>query len=243
MVDCLIDSGNSRVKFAAREQDQWRFLAAVDFEHPQFIEQCLQVFQSQAFDHIYMANVSKGSRAERLEQLLQRTALPVIRIETLPCLGRLKIAYPEPKQLGVDRFLAMLAASEEPVPCILISFGSALTVDVLSADGEHQGGLIAPSPEFQWRSMHDHFPGLFNEPGLAIDLARNTADALSSGIALQTISLLDRVIVENTKSENTRIIVSGGAAQPWLEKLPHQCIYMPDLVFHGMHRYIALIHS
>ena len=108
MNDCLIDSGNSRVKFAVREQDRWQFLAAIDFEHPQFIEQCLHVLQNQSFSQIYLANVSKGPRAERLEQFLLQTELPIIRIESLASLGNLKIAYDEPKQLGVDRFLTML---------------------------------------------------------------------------------------------------------------------------------------
>jgi type III pantothenate kinase len=181
MVDCLMDSGNTRVKFARREQDQWQFIAAVDFEHPQFVAQCLNLLNAEPFEKLFLASVSKGARAEKLQQLLLQYDGPIIRIATLPVLGRLQIAYPVPEQLGVDRFLAMLAVVDEQVPNILISFGSAITIDVLSADGVHQGGLIAPSPEFQWRAMHDYFPGLFEErAGNAQNLACNTSDALAS---------------------------------------------------------------
>ena len=239
MIDCLIDSGNTRVKFAIHQNNQWQYLNAVDFENPQFIEQCLQILHGQPFDKIYLANVSKGKRAEQLERFLVEVSIPINRINTLSQLGNLKIAYPEPKQLGVDRFLSLLSASAESLPSIIISFGSALTIDVLTADGLHLGGLIAPSPEFQWRSMHDHFPGLFPELGLVQDLAHNTADALTSGIALQTISLIERVIAANNKMGDARIFLTGGAAKQWLDKLPVQCAYVPDIVFHGMHCYIA----
>lgn len=240
MIDCLIDSGNSRVKFAIHQQGQWRFLNAVDFEQPQFVTQCLQILQDHSFNKIYLANVSKGERAQQLELFLEQVTLPIIRINTISQLGTLKIAYPEPKQLGVDRFLALLAASDEAVSSVIISFGSALTVDVLTADGEHLGGLIAPSPEFQWRSMHEHFSGLFAEQGIVQNLARNTADALASGIALQTLSMLERVIVENVTTDSSRIFLTGGAAKQWLDKLPSQCVYVPEIIFHGMQRYIAL---
>jgi type III pantothenate kinase len=243
MNDCLIDSGNTRVKFAVRKQNSWQFLAAIDFEDPQFIEKCLHVLQNQTFSQIYLAIVSKGKRAERLEQFLLQTELPVIRIKSLARLGNLKIAYTEPKQLGVDRFLTMLAASEQALPCVLISFGTALTIDVLKANGEHLGGLIAPSPEFQWRSMQDHFPGLFNESGKVHSLANNTVDALSSGIALQTLSMLEHVISVNAKTRDSRVILCGGAAEQWVHKLSRECEYVPNLVFDGMHRYISLIHS
>jgi type III pantothenate kinase len=241
MTDCLIDSGNTRVKFARRKRDQWQFIAAVDFEHPQFVAQCLNILNAEPFEKLYMACVSKGARAEKLQHLLLQYVGPIIRIAPLPVLGRLQIAYPIPAQLGVDRFLAMLAAVDEHVPSIVISFGSAITIDVLSADGVHQGGLIAPSPEFQWRAMHDYFPGLFQErPGNAQNLANNTSDALATGIQQQLLGMIDRVIAENSKAANTRILITGGAAEAWLAKLPSASIYSPDILFNGMHKYIAL---
>lgn len=241
MTECLIDSGNTRIKFARRMHDQWQFLAAVDFEHPQWFEQCLQVVNAEPFEKIYVATVSKGARAQRLEQLLERCSLPIVRIETLPSLGRLHIAYPQPKQLGVDRFLSLLACSDQPVPSIIISFGSAITIDVLQANGVHQGGLIAPSPEFQWRSMREHFPGLFEQgSGQPQPLATNTADALATGIEYQCLGMLERVIALYALNGQTQILVTGGAAQHWLEKLPPGSIYAPDLLFDGLLRYISL---
>ncbi len=241
MTDCLIDSGNTRIKFARCHQNQWQFLTAVDFEDPQWLVQCMQVMESEPFEKLYVATVSKGARAERLEQLLQRCHLPIVRIETLPSLGRLRIAYPQPKQLGVDRFLALLAVCDQAVPSVIISFGSAITVDVLAADGVHQGGLIAPSPDFQWRSMRDHFPGLFDERSSASHtLATNTADALATGIEYQLLGMIDRVLAQHALNSTTQIVVTGGAAPSWLDKLPQGNVYEPEIMFKGMLRYLEL---
>jgi type III pantothenate kinase len=241
MTDCLIDSGNTRIKFASRDHDQWHFLTAIDFEHPQWMEHCLDVLESEPFEKIYVAAVSKGARAQRLEQFLQRCNLPIVRVETLPNLGRLHIAYPEAKQLGVDRFLALLAISNQEIHSIIISFGSAITIDVLAADGIHQGGLIAPSPEFQWRTMRDHFTGLFEDwKGYPQTLATNTSDALAAGIEYQCLGMIERVIALHAIKHQTQVLVTGGAAQQWLEKLPKGSIYAPQLLFDGLHRYISL---
>ena len=88
--------------------------------------------------------------------------------------------------------------------------------------------------------MHNHFPGLFPAPGIVQDLAQNTADALTSGIELQTLALLEQTIASNNKTGNARVFLTGGGAKPWLDKLTGPCDYVPDMVFHGMHCYITV---
>jgi type III pantothenate kinase len=240
MADCLMDSGNSRVKFARRESWQWQPIAAVDFDDPLFVEHCLAVIEAEDFQRVALASVSKGWRAERLSHVLARIRQPVLQIETLSQLGRLRIAYPQPKQLGVDRFLALLAASEEAQPCAVISFGSAITLDVLDADGVHRGGLIAPSPEFQWSSMQDRFPGLFEGKGQAAFLADNTLDALATGIDHQVLGMVDRVMLQAFGRRDARLWVTGGGADAWLARLPPGREHAPEILFSGMVSYIAL---
>ena len=240
MADCLMDSGNSRVKFARREGWQWQSIAVVDFDDPQFVERCLAIIEAEDFQGVTLASVSKGWRAERLSHVLARIRLPVLQIETLSQMGRLSIAYPQPKQLGVDRFLALLAASEEAQPCAIISFGSAITLDVLDADGVHRGGLIAPSPEFQWSSMQDRFPGLFEGKGQAGPLAGNTLDALATGIEHQILGMVDRVMMQAFGRRDVRLWVTGGGAENWLEQLPPGREHAPEILFSGMVRYIEL---
>jgi type III pantothenate kinase len=238
MADCLIDSGNTRVKFARRESWQWQTIGIVDFDEPLFVERCLEIINSEDFQQVFSASVSKGWRAERFAQLLTNIRLPVLQIETLSQIGRLQIAYPQPKQLGVDRFLALLAASEQEVACAILSLGSAITLDILDEEGLHRGGIIAPSPEFQWTSMRDQFPGLFEAKGQAQALACNTIDALASGIEHQLLGMIERVMTSAFTSFEPKLLVTGGGAKDWLAHLPIYTEDAPEIVFNGMVRYI-----
>jgi pantothenate kinase type III len=54
-------------------------------------------------------------------------------------------AYPKHNKLGVDRWLAMLAAYHYyNAPVCIVSCGSALTLDIVDSQGQHLGGMIMP---------------------------------------------------------------------------------------------------
>ena len=66
-----------------------------------------------------------------------------------------KPSYSDLSRLGVDRWLAMLAAfSVTQSECVVMSAGSALTADWLDASGNHLGGVIAPGYARLVESLH-----------------------------------------------------------------------------------------
>src|SRR5690606_4391918 len=65
----------------------------------------------------------------------------------------LRIAYDEPARLGVDRFLTLLAAHGRGGAWLVVGVGTALTIDLVDADGRHHGGRIAPSPTLMRQSL------------------------------------------------------------------------------------------
>ena len=240
MADLLIDAGNSRIKLARATPQGIDALAALPFDDDALTERFRQAVCQGEGDRIVLASVSKGARGERLEALLADTGLPVLRLGSLAALGRLRVAYPLPAQLGIDRFLALLAASDTPEPCLLVSFGTALTIDALDADGRHLGGIIAPGPECQLQAMRSTFTGLFDGNGQARVLADNTDDALASGIAHQVLGAIERTLDGAFARRDVRIWASGGAAGSWLPMLPASSRLAPDILFRGMQRYLAL---
>lgn len=240
MTDLLIDAGNSRIKLARSTPHGIDTLAALAFDDDALAERFRQACGQADARRIVLASVSKGLRGERLEALLADAGLPVLRLSSMAALGRLRVAYPVPGQLGIDRFLALLAASDAPEPCLLVSFGTALTVDALDADGRHLGGIIAPGPQFQMQAMRSAFTGLFEAEGQARVLADNTDDALASGIAHQVLGAIERTLDGAFARRDVRIWVSGGAAARWLPMLPAGSRLASDILFRGMQRYLAL---
>lgn len=240
MTDVFIDSGNSRIKLARPTANGIEVLAALDFDDSGTPERFQSAMADGDFGRIVLASVSKGRRAAQCDALLATVPLPVLRIATCAVLGRLQVAYPEPSQLGVDRFLALLAASDTAEPSLLLSFGSALTVDVLDADGRHHGGAIAASPDLQKQGMRGAFPGLFEADGQIRALADNTADALASGIAHQCLGMIERIRAQAFDRQDVRIWVTGGAARQWLPALSGNSRLATDILFRGMQRYLEL---
>ncbi|MEM7390107.1 MAG: type III pantothenate kinase, partial [Pseudomonadota bacterium] len=86
---------------------------------------------------------------ELLKSLLaqaQQHAVPYFEAEVTAKLATLTCAYQQFKNLGIDRWLAVIAAYVEypEQNCIIIDAGTATTIDVLNKEGAHLGGWILP---------------------------------------------------------------------------------------------------
>jgi type III pantothenate kinase len=141
------------------------------------------------------ASVVDDAREQRVSALVQQAfadAPTWLRTPASAC--GVRNAYAEPQRLGVDRFLAMVAAhAGGRAPCVLASAGTALVLDALAADGRHLGGLIAPGVQLMQRSLLDATAQVRPQrPGDILELADNTADAVASGCWQAAAALIER---------------------------------------------------
>ena len=159
----------------------------------------------------------------------------------VPCRSRagMTTQYAQPEKLGVDRWLAALAAfHEERGPVCVVDVGTALTVDVVTADGSHLGGLIAPGPDLMRTSLTRGTAQLHSEGLSVVDgFANNTLDAISLGCTDAIGGLLQRVVarLERVEPRQTfRWYLTGGAAPLVEALLPVPALHLPDLVLRGL---------
>ena len=97
----------------------------------------------------------------------------------------LSIRYENPTEVGADRIVNGLAARElYGAPVVVVDFGTATTFDVVNAQGEYAGGVIAPGLGISAEALFSHASRLYQ-----IDLrrpkhlvGRNTAGAMQSGL-------------------------------------------------------------
>ena len=135
-------------------------------------------------------------------------------------------AYSDPAQLGVDRWAAMLGArSRYRGPLCIIDAGTAVTVDLLDAGGQHLGGRILPGLRLMREALVEGAAGIDEADGIAVEFASNTADAVSSG----TLHMLQAALQEVCRAAGRRlgsemkIIITGG--------LSAQIMTLPDMPF------------
>ncbi len=240
----LLDLGNSRLKLAPwragrglGEVQAWPH-AAADFGTQ--LQRWLE--GTGAGDIAWLASVAPSEITATVAESLARRGMPARRVRTRPACGGVRIAYAEPSRLGVDRFLALLGAQARgPGPWLLVSAGSALTVDLLDASGQHLGGVIAPSPEHMRAALAARFPALAYAGGEACDFGTDTADALAGGSLGAAAGLVERCHRQATRllGRAPQLLLAGGGGErlgAWLD-LPAQPA--PALVLEGMAVYAA----
>src|SRR5437867_3206196 len=133
----LIDNSNSFTKFALSSRER---LGPV------------RRLRTDALDSKTLKRVLRGWRFERIVlcsvvpekgDLIRRTLKPspVHCVSHRSRLG-VGIDYPKPQRIGADRLAnAVAAATFYGAPCVVVDFGTAVTFDILSPEGNYIGGV------------------------------------------------------------------------------------------------------
>jgi type III pantothenate kinase len=153
--------------------------------------------------------------------------------------GDLVNSYADPQRMGVDRWLAMVAARARCRERLcVVDAGSALTIDLVAADGRHEGGYIIPGAALMARALLADTDRVRFEAGAADSLAPgcSTADCVHRGIALAQAGALQLALAEAAAGgETPTVIASGGGGEALLALTPLVgAEYRQDLVFEGL---------
>lgn len=178
---------------------------------------------------------AQALRTQLLETLTARCGrLSIAR--TVAQLDGLRIAYPIPAHLGTDRFLAMLGARRRgPGPWLVVGIGTAITLDLLDADGLHHGGRIAPSPALMREALHGRAAQLPEHGGAFVAFADDTLDALRSGCDGAALALVEQGLrdAEARIGRRPTLLLHGGGVDA-LDGLDPAAIRAPHLVLEGL---------
>lgn len=229
-----IDIGNSRIKFWLVGEDG--LLARFSHADEQALLTWLQ--QQGAIKHVTLASVRSKETTERLLQLFSMP-LQLVEIvsynETL-----LTSAYSNPHLLGIDRWLATLAAKtirQHAYPAIIVDAGTAITIDVLSADGDHIGGYIVPGLAMQVQSLgqHTHKVRVDNPQWSAVGIGKNTQDCVSHGALAAIVALIKQTkqALEAEAGLPVVMYLTGGDA-PLIKPFIAEAKHVEELVLLGL---------
>jgi len=187
-----------------------------------------------------LASVASEPSTTALVAALASRFIRLHRVRVEAGLGPLRIAYPIPAHLGVDRFLAMLGLCGD-TPLLVVGVGTALTLDLVDAQGQHLGGRIAPSPQLMRDSLHARAPHLPPSGGGYVEFADDTAPALASGCEGAALALIETSLRQATQRFGVAPVLSlhGGGAAVLRERLPDHR-WVPDAVLAGLARWHAL---
>jgi type III pantothenate kinase len=242
----ILDAGNSRLK--------WAILRNGHFEHGGILGHtgdALKELASAAWgeldipESILVANVAGEPFRRALNSWVRRhwKLTPEYLVADAELFG-IRNAYAEPSRLGIDRWLALLAARElHKGPLCIVDCGTALTIDALAQDNRHLGGLIIPGLQLMRDALVGRAEAIREQMQSASHeqvrlLGADTGSAVVGGTLYAEVAVIDRVLADLRAELGTglRCVLTGGDAEGIVPLLTTRVHHEADLVLKGLAR-------
>jgi pantothenate kinase, type III len=152
----------------------------------------------------------------------------------------IRLAIPNPKELGADRLVDAVAAYEMyGGPVIVVDFGTATTHDLVLADGTFSAGVTSPGIRLAANAL---WHGTAKLPEVEIKkvdtiLGKDTVSSMQAGIYFGYIGQTEYVI-NRIKQEaglpDIKVVATGGLGKMISDATDTIDIYNPELTLHGL---------
>ena len=236
-MNIVVDYGNSSAKVGIFDGD--KLTHQYNFPNAEELRKFLENFSAENF---IISSVTKvpadvsawATRVKRKFILNPQLPLPV------------KIKYATPATLGVDRIAGVCGAQHmfQDTNTLVIDAGTCITYDFLDKQGNFLGGGISPGLTMRFQAVHNFTARLplvasTDDPPLIGD---STESCIQSGVINGVIAEINGIIsLYKQKFEELTVILSGGDARFFENKLKGSIFAVPELVLSGLNS--ILIHN
>ncbi len=194
----------------------------------------------------YISSVRKQADNKQLSSILNKLNINSIFVRTEKQFDRISCAYDNLENLGVDRWLTIIANHHFKKIIGIIDVGSAITLDVISESGQHLGGQIVPGKKLLLDSLNATDRVFVSDQLIGKDvnlLGVSTNECVKFGVDQMIQGYLENSISEVTRHHQVeQWIFTGGGGEYWSQKLSvsksNDCTYDGFLVFKGLIKYI-----
>lgn len=242
----LLDAGNTRLKWAVVEwgadelnapaTEPWLAQSAAHYDALEALPARWQ--QSGALSACHGVSVAGDSANAAVQKLLASIALEPQWHQASAAACGVENRYQPPASLGADRWAALVGARQRTRDaCLVVSAGTALTIDALNAGGQFVGGLIIPGL-YRMRQALAHSTALVGEQyGTLRELPDNTADAVETGLVMALTGAIEKMNLRLARLGDTpaHCLLTGGDAAILQAALPFPTEVAPSLVLEGVY--------
>lgn len=243
MAVLLVDIGNTRIKWAAFDGGRLGKSRAKAHAGWTVGDYRRQLFGTRKYRHVWATSVAGAKVDKALAQAARQAGARATFIRVPRRGGGVTVGYAEPWRLGVDRFAAMVGAHQlfSRLPVLVVGVGTAMTIDLVAADGRHRGGVIIPGPQLMVDTLLTRTHGIRrraqggSRPGSAL-LGRSTRAAIVQGSRYAAAALIDRAVEEarSLVGRKPLVLLMGGDAAALRPLLTSAGAGVPDLVLRGL---------
>jgi len=244
-----IDAGNTNVVFAVYDGevllDSWRTATVGNRtadEYAVWLTQLMSLREIAPGDigGAIIATVVRQALYQ-LSSLCQRYFGCEAQVVTTDMNLGLKIHIDRPSEVGADRLVNAVAAhARHEGWLIVIDFGTATTLDVVSADGDYEGGVIAPGVNLSLEALDRAAAKL---PRIAVErpghvVGRSTLEAMQSGVYWGYVGMLEGMIgrIREEVGKPMRVVATGGLAALFSDATEAIDVVESELTLYGLCR-------
>ena len=241
MIIC-IDIGNTNIKYAIYDKDnlKFSFRVATDLKRTSD-EYAAQLTGMLTTKNVAVEDIEGGivsSVVPSLDYTIDKMCDLYLHIQPLHIAPGLKsglnIRCDDAREVGADRIVNCVSAIVgygENIPMIVIDFGTATTFNIINANNEFIGGIIAPGIKGSLDSLVN---GTAKLPRVEIEapdsiIAKNTVTNMQAGIVFGFAGLVEYIvkrIKKELKVERVKTIATGGFSNVISKEI--ECIDVVD---------------
>jgi type III pantothenate kinase len=224
----VVDVGNTQTHFgvypdgATEVAEHWRFATVRESTGDELGAALANLLALRGLSFSDLDGSIVSSTVPQLSEQWTQTASRYLSHTMLVVGPAIKTGMPirmdNPHEVGADRLVNAVAAYERlGCACVVVDFGTAITYDVVSADGEYLGGIISPGAEISIDALYDRAAKLpkveLAEPRALI--GKSTVEAVRSGIAFGFAGQVEGILrrLHDELGEELKVILTGGLAQ------------------------------
>lgn len=236
-----IDYGNTRLKWRLLDSHEMAMIARGASCSVQKLVNDVNLYTKQPIRFCRVCSVRKAFDNNVLTEFLLRC----FNVQAVYAVSDLKLAgvtngYADAAKLGVDRWLALVAAYKiVQRSCLVFDFGTAITVDYVSAEGLHLGGCIAPGMQMIKAAFNSCTQQL---AGVELDVSssssvrgNNTQSAISTGVATMFKGFVQEHVAQAAREweADFQVVCTGGDGG-FVSAVTKSALFDEDLVFKGL---------
>ncbi|CAH9065680.1 Type III pantothenate kinase [Pseudoalteromonas holothuriae] len=222
----LIDVGNTAVKLALARNDYVTLIDDISIPWNDISE-------------VLVAQVGKSDALTPYIDKAQVLGIPVVQAYVTQTLNELRCAYAHYHNLGIDRWLTVVACHYlyPKQNCVIVDSGTATKVDILTAKGEHLGGWILPGLDMMVDSLVNNTQKVFSDEQSLFTkaLGKNTPNAVKNGALVATLGAIYAGMQSfECETSALKVICAGGYGEFISQQLMCESQYNDILVLQGL---------
>ena len=237
-----IDNGNTSVKVAFFIGTQVAATNRFIRRDARLLERFISTYKP---DSAIVCSTAASGPSERIEQLAEQRCRRVLHL-THETPMPIRLGYHTPQTLGRDRIATAVGAwsiaqrLDNTSDVLIIDAGTAITYDLVTADGCFIGGNIAPGLTLRFKALHEHTGRLplVQPNGDTPMVGYDTETAIRSGVILGLVGEVKNYIADIKLSHpNLMVFLTGGNGRLLLDRLADKSIiYSEHLAAEGLNR-------